>query len=326
IEAWIPDFDDPSSVLSEDKTHRTEKKLKPLIEWLVRFDRHYKLITQAIAKYRENQSTPAGTYKKAANWLSRRYCRLYPEGTILDKHVHCARWASSHWEERLSSGFARNPRRDAGMLKACRVDPERAKLIEQAAFMLVNIRKTNVSVDFPLKQSVWMSNAELNAITQADPKTKYQIEDLMTFPVEMPTKCLTLSDETLTLSVSHGIALRQALSCFENSWEMAWWRSLERAKWISLVSDVSKKHEIVISGFGDGYLSFYCWSGEMAKLTDFLRMKASVLKHSDQDYDPEFQQELRTLLANDYIGVLQEPNNDMESIQNDTTNSANSSI
>lgn len=327
IEAWVPDFDDPSSVLSQDKTLRTEKKLKPLIEWVVRFHQHFNRINEALLPFSQNKSTPAGSYQKVANWLSRRYSRLYPEGTILDKHVYCARWVSSHWAERLHSGFAKTPRRDAGMLKACRVDPNRAKLIDQAAFMLVNIAKTTVPIDFPCKQLVWISNAELNAITQADPKTKYQVEDLLTFPVENVPEELALSDNSMLLSISHGIALRQSLSCFEGTWEMAWWRSLERAKWIALIAEASKSHEMIVSGYGDGYLSFYCWAGEMAKLTELLKMKASVLKHSDQDYDVEFQQELRTLLTKEYIDAPNEQlENEMESIQYDTTNSTTTTI
>lgn len=320
IEAWIPDLDDPSSVLSHDIKHQSEKKFKPLIEWLVRFHRHFMGILEVLHPYYEKKKPPAETYQKMASWLSRRYSRLYPEGTVMDKHVYCARWASTHWSERLKSGFAHVPHRDSGMLKACRTEPSRALLIDQAAFMLVNFSKTSVPLDFPLKQSVWVSNAELNAIALADPKTKYEIEDLLVFPVEKLPKETIVTDDTLVLSISHGLALRQSLSFFENSWEMAWWRSLERANWCSLINDVSKSHEIVVSGYGDGYLSFYCWSGEMAKLTELLRMKASVLKHSDQDFDAEFQQEYRSLLANEYS-----MNIDMDQ-ENDKPNHTQSTI
>lgn len=305
IGAYIPDLDDQSSVLSTEKLHRTESKLKPLMMWLGRYHYHLKRFGTHFEEIINKQTKPPDSFIKMANWLSRRSCRIYPEGAVMNKHVYTSRWGPTHWGDMLKSGFAHTPKRDAGMLKACRTESHRVLLIEQAAFVLVNFSKTSADLDYPIKQSVWVSNAELNAICKLDSKTKFEVQDLLVFPLESPEPSELLDDELFELSLTHGIAARNIVSQFSGTWTMAWWRSVERANWISLIAEMKLKFQVVISGYGDGYLSFFCWEGEMARLTEMLRVRAAVLKQSDHEFDAEFHQEYRALLQQRLDGTKQ---------------------
>lgn len=308
IEAWLPDYSDESIVIEGEKVHGSLKELMPLVNWLHRYHQHFESIHSQLSLSEQTFAMPGGNFEKMAAWLSREQCRLFPQGAVMDKHVYCSRWSATHWSDYLQVGIIQQePRRDPALLKTCRHDPLRATKIESPAFLLVYFTSCKVEVDWPLKQSVWISNAELNAIMDSDPKAKFDIEDIFIISITPLPSQSFFDDPTYQLSITHGMVCRHIVTSIEGTWTMAWWRSLERAKWLSLILTTQRQFQLAVSAYGNGYLSFYCWSGEMARICQFLKVRAAVLKQSDRDYDAEFKQELTWLVDNNAVEETNEP-------------------
>lgn len=292
---WVPDNDDASEVLDAQPKHLSQRELAPLHAWLDRYHNHAISLYSCIDEALESASKPQGNFGRVMQWLARPTCRLYPQGVILDKHVYCARWSGTHWPDLLSLGVViEQPKRNPAILKTLRKIPERISQIDKPAFLLVKFIKSKIKSDHPRNQSIWVSNIELIAMLNIDKKCTFEIADYLEFSaIEIEHLNDSLwSDDTASLSVSHGLAARNCALEFQETWTMSWWRSVERSRWMSLIDEVSKEHQIVVTGYGDGFLSFYCWHGEMAKLCMKLRLKAAVIKQSDQDFDFEVRQEL----------------------------------
>lgn len=303
LSIWNPDEHDDSSVLGvESSVSYNDKGSQSLTKWLLKYDKQFGLISRDLVTKKE-LSTPEGSFVNVHRWLSRPHCRLFPNNVVMDTQVYCQRWAPTHWSQTLKQPLIHSePTRNASLLKACRTDPKRLQMVDQIAFALVNITSTNQPIDWPLKQSVWVTNIELNAMANLDKKLKFTVEDILTVN-DSDTSTFEsdwLDDETLQLSLTHGIACRNHAYKFSHSWTMAWWRGAERAHWIALLGEVKKSHQLSVSGYGDGYVSFYCWSGEVSKLCSVFRMKAAVLKLEDKEFDTELKQEFSASLRQQY--------------------------
>ncbi len=297
--SWLPDDFEESDVLDK-AIHFSHKDCLKLIQWLNRYHAHLVRLKRD-TEFPIDVPKAEGTFRLTQKWLAREECRIYPQGVVMDKHVYCCRWGATHWNQTLSNGFLTTPpQREPALLKACRKDPMRATQIEQPAFLLVNFTKLVAPKDYPNKQSIWVSNAELNALLILDTKARFTVEDILV--ADSPTNIQSewINDQSLQLSLTHGLACKSLVSAFEGTWTMAWWRAMERANWLTLIEHAQKKHELVISGYGGGYLSFYCWSGEVAKLCELMKVRAAVLKQSDQDFDAEFKQEFTALVEQRY--------------------------
>lgn len=303
LSIWNPDDQDESVVLGlESAVSYNDKDSMSLIKWLLKYDKQFGLLNRDLVTNKE-LSKPEGGFVNVHRWLSRPHCRLFPNNVVMDTHVYCQRWSPTHWSQTLKQPLIHTePIRNSSLLKACRTDPKRLQMVDQIAFALVNITSTNQPIDWPLKQSVWVTNIELNAMVNLDKKLKFTVEDILTVS-DSDTSTLDsdwLDDETLQLSLTHGVACRNHAYKFSNTWTMAWWRGAERAHWIALLGEVQNNHQLTVSGYGDGYVSFYCWSGEVSKLCSVFRMKAAVLKLEDKDFDAELKQEFSASLRQQY--------------------------
>ncbi|MFA0675081.1 hypothetical protein AB4653_04020 [Vibrio sp. 10N.222.48.A3] len=304
LSIWNPDSNDDSVLLDSSQDNFAIKGNNSLIKWLIKYDRHLNMLRRE-TQHPNALPKPTGNHAFLGRWLERESIRLYPQGVVMDKQVFCQRWAPTHWTELLKQGLLlQEPKRNPALIKVCRKDPKRILLVEQIAFVLVNVTRTTVKLDWPEKQSTWMSNVELNAISNLDSKLKFTIEDVFTVDSKAVQHIQSnwVEDDTLQLSVTHGIATRNLVNEYKGTWTSVWWKCVERANWITIIGEVQRSHQIIATGFGNGYVSFFCWAGEVAQLCEVFKMKAAVLKVEEKEYDAEFQQE--------YIAIKQKQHQD----------------
>lgn len=296
---WHPDHEDASELLDRIDGAKTQKRIMPLIKWLANVH-HY---VEAIDSYQlikpSQAAKPSGNFSGPAQWLGRPFVRLYPEGVLMDRLVYGARWQPSHYKAILELGaIVKSPTRNPRLLKSLRHEPQRIFSHDGEAFLLVKWQKlARLPVDTLPAHANWMTVSELRAYQFADPALKFEIEDCLSFSLEPLVDIQgkregedihLFEDQTLELSVTYGNALRQIVHRWSDTWTMCYWRSVERGQWLTLYHELRRKHDIVLSGYGGGYLSFHCWHGEMAKICQELMLRGSVLKQSDEEFDLEY--------------------------------------
>lgn len=240
-------------------------------------------------------------FKRTIEWVSRTGIRIYPNESVQDRHVYCTRWLASHWSELIRLGFICNePVRDAKSLKGLRTDPARVKFLEGCGFLLIKFLKMSRSYDYPLNVPVWITNIELMALIDTDNTLKFEVEDVLIANLKElnSDQFDLLNDQSMHLSASFGMALKSLVNDYPLSWTKALWASVERARWISLSYEINKKYPIQVSGIGDGSISFYCWSGDIANICQFIRVRASVLKQTDYDIEEMILDEISVSVIN----------------------------
>ncbi|MFM2668682.1 hypothetical protein AAFX24_28465 [Vibrio mediterranei] len=289
---WHPDKKPDDDFLDAKPIQIVNEEIMQIMKWLKRYHLQYELLEGTVTPMLKIACKPNSSFIGTANWLSRQYARLIPKGVVLDKHVYCTRWLPTHWLNTLQNGvISAEPQRNPALLKGLRHQPDRVFQMEDKGFLLVEFSKLTAPVDFNTKQQVWISTVELQALSIIDSTMKFTVHDLLTFDTVQADHdedaARLMADDTLLLSVTHGLVLRNLASKFGNTWTASWWRSVERANWLSLYNELRHKYEVVLSGYGAGCLSFYCWHGEMAKICLDLQLRAGVLKQKDEDFDLE---------------------------------------
>jgi len=282
---------------------------KDFIVFLKRFHTHYSSMRGHLERGGFIANESDNSFLHSIKWLSRSNVRIYPTESLMDKHAYCTRWSGSHWGEMLCLGtILDKPTRDPKALKGLRADPSRIKFIDGCAFLLVNINKTKVPVDFPLNTPVWMTNIELQAMLEVDSNTRFEVEDILRATITPHSHEILsiLNDNSLMLSVTFGMAIRACLRLFNGSWSSAFWYSVERARWLSLFNEVNEVYPLQLSGFGSGAMSFYCWSGDLFKICEMLKIRASVLKQSDYDLDELLLEEISSNIKRRYSDLQTE--------------------
>jgi hypothetical protein len=261
------------------------------------------ILHSAVENCVEKASFPLDSYDYTVRWLSRSDVRIYPTGDLMDRQVFCTRWSGSHWSEFLEIGYIESaPKRDPKTLKGLRTDATRFRFIHSPAFLLVKFEKLNAPVDYPVGLPVWITNIELSALVQCDPKAKFSIEDcLQCETTDFPSEMTQLTaDLTLQLSPSTGLATRIVLGGFDCTWTSALWHAIERARWLMLAKHIQTHFPFTLSGYGDGAMSFYCWTGDMAQICEILKVRAAVLKQSDKEFDAQLRNDISNIVYTRY--------------------------
>lgn len=202
--------------------------------------------------------------------------------------MYTARWSAVHWSEIIKTGIVvGSPKRDPATLRSIRKNKSNIQLVHDFGFVLVRFKKLNAPVDFSLKQSVWMSNVELLSLLSFDAKCTFEIEDYLSVNIsgELLTDVYNELDDSSQISLSLGVATESFIKNFKGTWTNAWWMSLERAKWLSLIADLKERYELAVTGYGSGALSFYCWHRDMPQICHELKMKAAVLRQQDTELE-----------------------------------------
>ncbi|WP_026959777.1 hypothetical protein [Aliagarivorans taiwanensis] len=300
-------FESATSVLTEQSQKGAAEqsdpgKLAQLSERLERaLNRLDVAITEHQTEFKEILNAPLPPtdprYGHMLRWLSRSTVRLYACSEKFDHLAFAIRWPGVHYHELLTSGnwYLQAPARDAQWLRTLRTDPKRVALNSRAGFYLVRFKRINLELlDYTNRDAVWLSSVELQALLEHYPKTSFTVEDCLMFTTD--TGSITAdagrNQTPELLCISHGYALKSLVNqlCQQTSWASAWLRSFERAQWLHCMAELQSRYPLLVAGYGNGHVSFYCWQGDLARICADLRQRAAVLNVSDEPVLAELRQ------------------------------------